>query len=253
MNTHPPRALRRLKLTIAYDGASFTGWQSQAHGGGVQDVIEKNLARMVGTRVVVHGAGRTDARVHALGQCAHIDVPVGPLTPRDWRRSLNSSLPAAIRILKVQPAADDFHARFSAQGKIYRYLIRTSEVLSPLEVGRVWHFPPAANEPTLAAALSLFQGRRDFSAFSANRGGPAPDTRRTIRRVEVSRKGTLLTLTFEGEGFLYKMIRMMVGAAARAAQGRVEVENLRRRLSEGGPRWNYVAPAEGLYMVRVLY
>lgn len=253
MNTAPPRAFRRLKLTIAYDGAPFTGWQSQAHGGGIQDVIEKSLARITGTRVVVYGSGRTDARVHALGQCAHIDVPVGSMTPTAWQHALNSCLPSAIRILKVQSADDDFHARFSAYGKIYKYLIRTSEVLSPLEVGRVWHFPAAANEPILTAAAGLFQGHRDFSAFSANRGGPAPDTRRTIRRVEVSRKGTLLTLTFEGEGFLYKMIRMMVGAAARAAQGRVAVDDLRRRLNEGGPRWNYVAPAEGLYLVKVLY
>lgn len=253
MTPHPPPAFRRLKLTIAYEGSSFTGWQSQTHGGGVQDVLEKILALMVGTRVVVHGAGRTDARVHALAQCAHIDLPVGRLTSLDWRRVLNAKLPAAIRILRVQPVSNDFHARISARGKIYRYLIRTSDVLSPLEVGRVWHFPPAANAATLAMAANLFQGRWDFSAFSANRGGPVTDPRRTIRRVHVSRQGTLLKLTFEGEGFLYKMVRMMVGAVARAAQGRVEVEDLRRRLNEGGPRWNYVAPAEGLYLVRVLY
>ena len=132
MNAVTPRqATRRLKLTIAYDGSPFAGWQSQAHGRGVQDVIEKAFVDIVGSRVVVYGSGRTDARVHALGQCAHVDVPDGSLGLTDWRRALNACLPSTIRILRAQRAAGDFHARFSARGKIYRYGIRTSAVLPP--------------------------------------------------------------------------------------------------------------------------
>lgn len=253
VNPPPPPPLQRLKFTLAYDGASFSGWQSQAHGGAVQDALEKALARMVGRRVVVHGAGRTDAGVHALAQCAHAEVPATARTPTDWRRALNAHLPATLRILRVQSVPSDFHARFSARGKIYRYLIRTAPILPPLEVGRVWHLPDATDRDALAAAAGIFQGHHDFSAFSANRGARVANTQRTIHRVQVSRRGTLLALTFEGEGFLYKMVRMMVGAAARAARGRAEVDDLHQRLTQSGPRWNHVAPAEGLYLVRVLY
>lgn len=242
----------KLKLTIAYDGTLFAGWQSQAGGGAVQDVIEGALKKISGARIVLHGSGRTDAGVHALGQNAHVDVE-GSLSPGDWQRALNANLPATVRILRARKAAEDFHARFSAKGKIYRYRIRNAAVLPPHEADRVWHLPHALDMEVLRAAAKIFEGRHDFAAFSANRGGAVRDTRRVVREVAVSQKGTLLTLTFEGEGFLYKMVRMMTGAIVRAAQGREEVGDLRRRLANAGPRWNHVAPAGGLYLVKVLY
>lgn len=242
----------KLKLSIAYDGTPFAGWQSQAGGDAVQDVIEGALKKISGGRIVLHGSGRTDAGVHAFGQCAHFECE-GSLSPADWQRALNANLPPTVRIFQAEEAGDSFHARFDAKGKVYRYVIRNAGVLPPHEVDRVWHMPHELDPGTLREAAKIFEGRHDFSAFSANRGGAVRDPHRTVRQVLVSQEGTLLTLTFEGEGFLYKMVRMMTGAAVRAAQGREDVEALRRRLDQAGPRWNHVAPAGGLYLVKVLY
>ena len=243
----------KLKLTIAYDGKPFTGWQSQARGGAVQDVVERALARIAGGRIILRGAGRTDAGVHALAQCAHIDVPDTGLDAEGWRRALNGNLPATVRILDVRPAAADFHARFSARGKVYRYLLRNAAVLPPHEIDRVWHMPRPLDAAGVRAAAGVFEGRHDFSAFSANRGDAPRHTVRTIRRITVRKSGTLYAFTFEGEGFLSQMVRMLTGAIVRAAQGRETVEALRQRLEDGGPRWNHVAPADGLSLVKVLY
>jgi len=243
----------RLKLTIAYDGGSFAGWQSQNHRGAVQDVLEAALARIAGAPIRMHGAGRTDAGVHALGQCAHADVPEGRLAPADWQRALNAHLPPAVRVMRAQRAAADFHARFSARGKIYRYTMRLSPVLPPLEAGRVWHVARALDLAALREAAAFFAGRHDFSAFAANRGTEVADTVRTIRRAEVRQAGSLVTVTFEGDGFLYKMVRMMIGAAVKTAAGQEPLEGLRSRLATGAPKWTHVAPAAGLCLVRVLY
>ena len=242
----------RLKLTIAYDGGPFSGWQSQATKDAVQDVMERAFEKITGSRVVVHGSGRTDSGVHALGQSAHVDVD-GAMTPSDWQRALNATLPRAIRIMRARKAAEDFHARFAARGKIYRYLIRNGPVLPPHEVGRVWHFPQDLDFATFTQAARIFEGRHDFAAFAANRGATVKDTHRTIHRVTPARKGELWSVTFEGEGFLYKMVRMLTGAAVRVAQGREDIKNLSERLQVGAPKWHYVAPADGLYLVRVLY
>ena len=242
-----------LKLIIAYDGAHFSGWQSQANGNAVQDVIEAVLRKIIGSRVVVHGSGRTDAGVHALGQCAHVEVPDGGLAPAEWLRALNANLPTAVRILSARQVAEDFHARFAAKGKIYRYVIRNAAVLPPHEADRAWHVSQKLDLSRLQSAARIFEGRQDFCAFTANRGGDVRDTHRTIHGITVTRRGTLVSLAFEGEGFLYKMVRMLTGAVVRAAQNRVEVDDLRSRLETGGPRWNYVAPASGLYLVKVIY
>lgn len=242
----------RLKFIVAYDGEPFAGWQSQAGGNAVQDAIEQAAAKITGARVVFHGSGRTDAGVHALGQCTHADVS-GTMTPAEWLRALNAGLPSAVRILSASRCSGDFHARFSAKGKIYRYLIRNAPVLPPHEAGRVWHVPKPLDFSLLRAAAETFQGRHDFTAFSANRGKDERNTTRTIRSVKASRRGSLIALAFEGEGFLYKMVRMLVGAAVHAAEGREAVDSLALRLKRGGPRWNHVAPAAGLYLVKVLY
>jgi tRNA pseudouridine38-40 synthase len=243
----------RLKLTIAYDGAPFTGWQSQAHKGAVQDFLEAAVQKVSGKRVTVHGAGRTDAGVHALAQCAHFDAPSSNMKPEDWRNALNANLPPGIRVMKCRRAPEDFHARFSATGKIYRYLVHLTPILPPHELGRVWHIPQEINLAALKEAAAFFVGWHDFTAFTANRGGPPPDPHRTIQRVSVARKGDLLSLTFEGEGFLYKMVRMLTAALMRVAQERHDAGDLYARLRDGGPRWNRVAPPEGLYLVKVLY
>jgi len=242
----------RLRLTIAYDGGPYAGWQSQPASNAVQDILEKAFWKIAGTRIVVHGSGRTDAGVHALGQCAHADVS-SVMNPGDWQRALNANLPPTIRIVKSYNAAADFHARFSAKGKVYRYLIRNEPVLPPHEFGRVWHVPQALDIEPLQRATAVLTGRHDFAAFSANRSKVVHETVRTIRKIAFSRRTGLITLTFEGDGFLYKMVRMLTAAIVRVGQRREDLESLRARLKARTPKWNHVAPAEGLYLVRVLY
>src|SRR5437773_3840868 len=128
----------RLKLIVAYDGAAFNGWQSQTNRNTIQDHIETAFARITGQKIRVHGAGRTDAGVHALGQCAHVDLPPTNLKPVEWTAALNASLPVQIRIMRCRFVPRSFHARFSARGKIYRYRIWTAPVFPPFEVGRAW-------------------------------------------------------------------------------------------------------------------
>jgi tRNA pseudouridine38-40 synthase len=242
----------RLRLIIAYDGRAYSGWQSQMSANTIQDILEEALEKVAGRQIALHGAGRTDAGVHALGQCAHADV-FATMTPVQWQRALNANLPPTIRVMKSSRASPTFHARFSAKGKVYRYLIRNGPVLPPQEFGRVWHIPQALQLDVLRQALASLLGQHDFRAFSAQRGKPSGDTIRTIQKVSLARRGELLTLTFQGDGFLYKMVRMLTAAIVRVAQSRETLAGLELRLKTGAPKSNHVAPADGLTLMRVLY
>ncbi|HEX8078295.1 MAG TPA: tRNA pseudouridine(38-40) synthase TruA [Chthoniobacterales bacterium] len=246
----------RLKLIVAYDGEPFSGWQSQPNGNGVQDHLEAAFKQICAMPLRVHGAGRTDAGVHALAQCAHVDVPAKRYSPERWVSALNGLLPPTIRIMSCREAPSTFHARLSATGKIYRYRIWNRGVLPPLENGRAWHVRDPLDRSRLAAVARLFVGRHDFAAFAANRGVPVIETVRTIRRVSVQSSGALISIDFEGEGFLYKMVRMMVGALVEVGAGKSAADEIRSRLGSGrkpGSLNRTVAPAAGLYLVRVRY
>jgi tRNA pseudouridine38-40 synthase len=243
----------RLRMLLAYDGSEFDGWQSQREGNAVQDHLEKAFAAVLGKTVRVHGSGRTDAGVHALAQVAHADVP-SKITAARWREALNGNLPRGIRVRKTTRARGDFHARFSASGKIYQYRIWNATYLHPLERGRAWHVPWRIDRRLLAEALAAFEGEHDFASFSAKRGKEPENTVRYLKRARVKSQGELLTLTFEGDGFLYKMVRMLVGGGIRVACGREPMEWLGHHLENPVPgKARYCAPPEGLYLVRVLY
>ncbi len=246
----------RLKLIVAYDGAPFSGWQSQPNGNGIQDHLEKALEKICGERVRVHGAGRTDAGVHALAQVAHADIPVRRYPPERWVNALNGLLPSAIRIMRCRFVSDSFHARFSAKGKIYRYRIWNAEVAPPLEHGRAWHIRDPLDNRRMAEAATLFVGRHDFSGFAANRGAPVSDPLRTIHGVRIRRSGALIVIEFDGEGFLYKMARMMTAALVQAGQGKISRAEIRQGLAKKnrpGASRREVAPAAGLFLFRVRY
>lgn len=247
--------VERLKLLVAYDGRAFRGWQSQATGDAVQDHLERALAQVCGEkRIVVHGSGRTDTGVHALGQTAHIDVPRGRLPARTWLPALNANLPPEVRILRVTRASSEFHARFSAEGKVYTYRIWTGPVLHPLEIGRAWHVPIPLDPILLQTATQLLVGTHDFAGFAANRGRPERDTIRTINEIRISRRGPLLTLRYTGSGFLYRMVRLLTGSVVRVAQGKAPLSWLGSLLAQKSPaKSSFAAPADGLYLVRVLY
>ena len=246
----------RLKLIVAYDGAPFSGWQSQPNGNGVQDHLERAFAQIEASGVRVHGAGRTDAGVHALAQCAHVDIGLKRYGADRWRSALNGVLPPTIRILRCRLVSQSFHARFSATAKIYRYRIWNAAVLPPLEYGRAWHLREPLDFKEMCGAAKLFLGRHDFASFAANRGAPVGDTVRTLRRVQLRQAGPLISIEWEGDGFLYKMARLVAGALVQVGLGRATASDLAARLNHPAQRISAartVAPAAGLFLVRVRY
>jgi tRNA pseudouridine38-40 synthase len=250
----------RLKLTIAYDGRPYNGWQSQACGNTVQDFIQRALEEVAKQPLALQGAGRTDAGVHALGQTAHFDPPPEiSMNPFNWVPALNCKLPATIRIMACDEVAEDFHSRFSALGKIYHYDLCTDPVLPPLKAGLAWHLPRLLDATVLEEALAVFTGRHDFHAFAAYRGNEKPDMdwHRTIHRVGLEHLTDGYRITFHGDGFLYKMVRLLTGAAVHAAQGKLRLDELAKLLDQppGLPfgKSSLCAPADGLYLQEVLY
>jgi tRNA pseudouridine38-40 synthase len=245
---------KRLKLIVAYDGGPFAGWQSQRHGNTIQDNLERAFARVSSERVRVHGAGRTDAGVHAIAQCAHVDLKQARLPAARWPAALNAFLPPTIRVLRCRFVLEKFHARYSAKRKIYRYRIWAGPVLPPYELNRAWHIAAPLDLERLRTAAIKFVGMHDFAGFAANRGKLEANTIRTIRSVRVRRKGALIEIDFEADGFLYKMARLMVGAIVDVALGKTEREELSKLLRL--PRHNsarFAAPAAGLFLIRVRY
>lgn len=244
----------RLRLLIAYDGRPFCGWQSQASKDAVQDHLERAFLKLCGIPIAVHGSGRTDAGVHALGQVAHVDVPPERFALSAWASALNAHLPPEIRVLRVQRVPPGFHARLSARRKIYIYRIWNASCLHPLELGRAWLVPGELDLSAIRAAAKLLTGTHDFAGFAANRGHPPGDTVRTIHEIRVVQRGPLITLRYDGSGFLYKMVRLLTGSLVRCGQGRASREWLQELLTRAHARkTNFAAPAEGLYLVRVLY
>ena len=246
----------RLKLIVAYDGRPFAGWQSQANGNGIQDHLETAFERICSERIRVHGAGRTDAGVHAIAQVAHLDLPARRYGTDRWVSALNGVLPPTIRVMRCQFVSDSFHARFGAKGKVYRYHIWNADVLPPLEIGRAWHVRNPIDTAAMMTAAKDFTGKHDFASFAANRGAPVMDTIRTIRHISVRNAGPRITIEVEGDGFLYKMVRLMVGALVRVGLGMAARDEIRARLK--APRrvisqGRSAAPAAGLFLLRVRY
>jgi tRNA pseudouridine38-40 synthase len=255
----------RYRLTVSYDGSSWAGWQSQPNQRGVQDRLEMAVARIVGSAVSVQGSGRTDAGVHALAQVAHMDIPATRvLAPVAWLRALNANLPASIRVLDCTAAAKDFHARYSARGKVYRYHISRAGVLSPFDNGRAWHVYGALDLHLLQDCALRLHGTHNFARLAANRGDLKEKLRRddplattrSIHRVTLHevQESQQLRIEFEGEGFLYKMVRLLVGSMVRVAQGRESVEWFADLLANpAGLKSHHCAPPDGLYLIRVNY
>jgi tRNA pseudouridine38-40 synthase len=245
---------RRLKLIIAYDGAPFAGWQSQSHRNTIQDWLERAFERIGRTPVRVHGAGRTDSGVHALAQCAHVDLPNDRLPAARWTAALNALLPPAIRVLRCRYVSKDFHARRSAKSKLYRYRICSASVLPPFEYGRTWHVLRPIDPKIINKAAKAFVGTHDFASFAANRGKREKSTTRTIYSVRVRRNGSCFMIDFDGDGFLYKMVRLTVGSVVGCATGKMQIEDVIEQLDSGYPgQARFAAPAEGLFLVRVRY
>ena len=244
--------MRTLKFTLEYEGTHLVGWQRQAEGRSVQGLLEDALARFEGGPVAVEGAGRTDAGVHALGQVASVRVSCAHDTAT-LARALNAMLPPDVRVVRVEEAADGFHARFDARSKTYRYQVRNAPFVSPFERAVVWHIPEPLSFEPMQAAAALVEGTHDFRAFQST-GGDVRRTERTIVRSELRRTAGLLVYEICGDGFLRHMVRALVGTLVEVGRGRRSPENLAALLNgaargDAGP----TAPPHGLFLVSVEY
>lgn len=249
-------AARRFKLIIAYDGAAYQGWQVQKIGTGVQEIVERALAKLFPSNPRLHGSSRTDTGVHALGMVAHFEIPVAEarMTPVKLALALNAHLPEDIRVLKAARAAAGFHARFDASGKQYRYLVWCDRAMNPLLRRQAWHVPQKTDVKLMRAAARHFVGRHDFQSFTANPGYARESTVRNLTRCEVQKRGPLLTFIIEGDGFLYKMCRGIVGTLIQAGMGKFppdEIPSMLRHKDRRVAGMN--APAHGLLLWKVFY
>ena len=234
---------KRFRIDVAYDGRPYSGWQSQVTGDTIQDLLLVSLRSICPAIGGVQGSGRTDAGVSALKQVAHFDVP------DSWR--MNGG--------EWQRVDTEFHARFSAVEKEYHYRIATADVMTPLLVGLAWHQRQFPEAERLREVLALYEGTHDFRAFSANRndGHDAErDANRTIFQADVADSSdAVLVLRFRGNGFLYKMVRFLVGSAVYCVNGRISREEMLRLLGgvKTGEKAPFCAPPDGLSLVNVSY
>lgn len=240
------------KALVAYDGTDYAGFQKQPNAPTIQGELEAILMRMHRDEIQVIGSGRTDAGVHAKGQVIHFESDL-QLKPAEWQRALNAQLPEAIRILSVEQAAPDFHARYSACGKEYRYFIDRSAVRNPFLRRYSMHMPYPLDVKRMGEAAQLLKGTHDFSAFSSARTA-VKNKIRTIEKLTVHTRGKVMVIRCLGDGFLYNMVRIIVGTLLEVGQGRKSLVDIEQALKEGdrtltGP----TAPAEGLFLWKVFY
>lgn len=243
----------RYKLTLEYDGTGLVGWQRQANGLSVQEVLETAVQRFCGEAVTVHGAGRTDAGVHALAQVAHLDLP-REAAPEVIRSALNHHVkPAAVAVLAVEQVAESFDARRSARGRVYLYRILNRRPPPVLERGRVWHVGPRLDADAMQEAAQLLVGKHDFSTFRDTLC-QAKSPVKTLDKLWVTRSGDEIWIEARARSFLHHQVRNMVGTLKLVGAGKWRAGDVARALEArdrraGGP----TAPPEGLYLVEVVY
>jgi tRNA pseudouridine38-40 synthase len=247
-----PAAPRTLRLVVEYDGTGFAGWQRQAGQATVQGCLEKAFHAMTGQQVLVRGAGRTDAGVHAEGQVASVEID-SRIPTLGFLRGLNTFLPPEIAVLDVADMPAGFDARHHARGKIYRYQVWNHPVRSPRFARHSWHvYDPLDTHPMREAAAVLL-GEHDFRAFRSS-DCDRTNTVRILRRLDVRRDGSRVSFEVEGTAFLRNMVRILVGTLVAVGKGKLTVSGVAALLESGDrTRAGVTAPACGLTLVRVIY
>ena len=249
--------MRHFKLTIAYDGTDFHGWQMQANKPTIQGEIVSVLQQLTQEKIILHGAGRTDAGVHALGQVASFRTRSG-LSAQEFQRALNALLPPTIRIVGAEEVGPDFNARWSARGKTYRYRLYRGKVVPPAIWRYVLHYPFPLDEDAMRDAAARFVGMHDFASFAASTGSEDDDkersTEREIYSTELARTpdNEELVFTVRGRSFLRYMVRKMMGTLLDVGRGKLTAADIERLYelrdrSKSGP----TVPPQGLVMVEV--
>jgi tRNA pseudouridine38-40 synthase len=245
--------MTRFRLTVEYDGRPFMGWQRQAHGPSVQQAIEEAVEAITGEAAVLHAAGRTDAGVHALAMTAHVDVAKA-IAPFRLSEGLNARLrPLPVAILKAEPAADDFHARFSCVGRRYVYRIINRRAPLALEAGQAWQVAVPLDAEAMDAAARRLVGRHDFTTFrSAHCQSESPV--KTLDRLDVRREGDVLEIHAASRSFLHHQVRSMVGCLQLVGRGKWSADDLQAALeAKDRAALGLNAPPDGLYFAAALY
>ncbi|MDL2235277.1 tRNA pseudouridine(38-40) synthase TruA [Christensenellaceae bacterium OttesenSCG-928-L17] len=244
--------MRRIRMIIEYDGTAYVGWQTQPNGTAIQALLEEQLFSVTGDRITLHASGRTDSGVHALAQVAHFDTHAR--MPADkFTYALNTGLPRDIRVRFAEDAPEDFHARFHAERKHYRYSVLHSAHARVFLRNTALHVHGALDEAAMQAEAEAVLGTHDFLAFMAA-GTTLENTTRTIFRSEWTRLDDMLYYDVEGSGFLYNMVRILAGTMLAVGKGTLPPGTLLRALqnrsrADAGP----TAPAHGLMLMRVVY
>lgn len=242
----------RIKLTVEYDGTNYCGWQRQKNGIAVQQVIEEKLCRLTNESITITGAGRTDAGVHAVGQTVHFDTNA-TIPPDKFSYALNSILPSDIRISKSEGVSDEFHARFGAKGKHYKYVIYNYPHASAVLGRYSMHVPKELCVEKMQKAAEFFKGTHDFIGFSSA-GRQTKTTVRNLSGIKISKKDRVLELDFYGEGFLYNMVRIISGTLVYVGLGKISEKDI-PKIIESKKRENagITAPPQGLFLWEVYY
>jgi tRNA pseudouridine38-40 synthase len=244
--------MRTLKLVLEYDGFDYCGWQVQEDAPTIQGVLEAALTKILGERVRVHGAGRTDAKVHALGQVASFRC-ASAIPATALQRALNSLLPRDVVVQSAEDIPAEFHARFSALGKTYAYRILNRPVRAPLRLRHVWHLPQPLDVSAMRGAGVFLHGTHDFASFQAT-GSAVKTTERTLTALTITREGDEVVLSCTANGFLRHMVRTIVGTLVEVGRGARAPTDLKRVIDGRDRRLaGATAPPQGLYLVKVLY
>lgn len=238
-------------LILEYDGTAYAGWQVQPNGLSIQQVVENSLAELLGTDVRLISSGRTDAGVHARGMVANFHTDRA-LPMSAYREGLNGLLPADIAVREAREVAQDFHARFDARGKWYRYTLCLTPVRSPLTARYSWNLRSCLDDAAMAQAASRFEGVHDFAAFRTS-GCNAKTTVREIYSVGLQREGELLHIDVRGSGFLRNMVRVIVGTLVDVGLGKKNADSIADLLRAGRGPAGRTAPAQGLCLMQVWY
>lgn len=245
----------KYKLIIAYDGTHYSGWQVQTLGKSIQQTLQDGIGILLRKPVVLIGSGRTDAGVHAHGQVAHFKHD-SQIDLYRFQNSLNGIIPYDIRVRSIEPVGLAFHAQHSAIGKVYHYHLYLNQVMNPFRRLHCWHLYQPINKELLHQAASLFIGTHDFTSFAneAHRGSASKDPIRTIKRLDVIEEEGGLRFEFEADGFLYKMVRNIVGTLVDVATGKRSVDDISKIFAARDRRLaSMAAPAQALFLMEVEY
>lgn len=245
--------VRNLLFTIEYDGSDFHGWQRQPNVTTVQGTLEKVLGKLFCMPVELDGTSRTDAGVHAMGQQATFAGEFAIPTERILFAA-NNMLPESVRITQIREVPPNFHARFDAKAKTYRYLIRNTQNRSVFDRNYCLYVGPSLDDSAMKAAAAQFVGTHDFKSFQASGGPEKLSTVRTIHDLTVARSGDDITIEVKGDGFLYNMVRIIAGTLVEVGLGRIRPDRINEiLLSKDRAQAGYTAPPQGLYLVKVYY